>query len=195
MCCIRLAENTGRKNCQKICHLGTTAQLCQAESSQLRHISTIGKNMLNSNISSTCPHNMANFGPLTAAIGSGVSGTPANFNGFRVLPSLLQQGRSPEANQTLYDVWPSPGLLHYIYIFWGLLPPTEFWPVQNSLYVQVLHSPILAALLPGTPAAGISQTLWHGTRNGIKELSQTAPSIFCWVVITLGIGPHSCFYL
>ena len=28
-----------------------------------------------------------------------------------------------EANQTLHDVWPSPGLLHYIYIFGGLLPP------------------------------------------------------------------------
>jgi len=39
--------------------------------------------MLNSNISSICPYNMANFGPLTAEIGSGVWGTPANFNGFR----------------------------------------------------------------------------------------------------------------
>ena len=33
---------------------------------------------------------MANFGPLAAAeIGSGVWGTPANFNGFRVLAALL----------------------------------------------------------------------------------------------------------
>ena len=30
------------------------------------------KKMLNNNISSTCPHNMANFGPLSAEIGSGV---------------------------------------------------------------------------------------------------------------------------
>jgi len=28
---------------------------------------------------------MVNFGSLTAEIGSGVWGTPANFNGFRVL--------------------------------------------------------------------------------------------------------------
>ena len=41
----------------------------------------------------TCPHNMANFGPLTAEIGSGVWGTPANFNGFRVLAVLLQRRR------------------------------------------------------------------------------------------------------
>ena len=41
---------------------------CRAISSQLRHISTIGKKLLSNNISSTCPHNMANFGPLTAEI-------------------------------------------------------------------------------------------------------------------------------
>ena len=45
------------------------------------------KNLLYSNISSTCPHNMVNFGPLTAEIDSGVWGTAANFNGFRVLAS------------------------------------------------------------------------------------------------------------
>jgi len=61
-------------------------------------------------ISSTYLHNMANFGPLTVEIGSGVWGTPANFNWFHVLPSLLQRRRSPEANQTLHDVWPSPGI-------------------------------------------------------------------------------------
>jgi len=32
---------------------------------------------------------MAYFGLLTAEIGLGVSGTPANFNGFRVLAALL----------------------------------------------------------------------------------------------------------
>ena len=69
MCCTRLAENTGRKKSSKIRHLGTIAQLCQAVSFQLRHVSTIGKKVLNSNISSTCPHNMVNFGPLTAEVG------------------------------------------------------------------------------------------------------------------------------
>jgi len=105
---------------------------------------------------------MANFVPLTAEIGSGVWGTPANFNGFRVLPSLLQGRRSPEANQTLHDVWPSSWLVHYIYIFGGSFPLTEIWPVQYLRYVQVLRSPLLAALLHGTPAAGVSQTLRHG---------------------------------
>jgi len=34
-----------------------------------------------------------NFGPLAAEIGPVVWGTPANFNGFRVLAALLQQRR------------------------------------------------------------------------------------------------------
>jgi len=47
------------------------------------------KNLLSSIISSTCPHNMVNFGPLAAEIVSLVWGTPGNFNGFRVLAALL----------------------------------------------------------------------------------------------------------
>ena len=73
---------------------------------------------------------MLNFGPLTAEIRWRVWDTPANFNGFRVLPSLLQRRRSPEANQTLHDVWPSPGLLHYIYIFGGSCPLMEFCKIH-----------------------------------------------------------------
>jgi len=63
----------------------------------------------------------------------------------------------------------------YIYIFGGSCPLREFCQVQNSLYVQVLHSPILAALLHGTQVVGISQTLRHRTTNGIMELLQRAP--------------------
>jgi len=143
------------------------------------------KNLLNSNMSFTCLHNMANFGPLTAEICWRVWGTLANFNGFRVLPSWLQWRRSPEANQTLHDVWPSPGLLHCIYIFGGCCPLTEFCPVQNSLYVEVLRSCVLAELLHGTAAAGVSQTLQRGTRNGIAELSQRVPAICGRAAITL----------
>ena len=39
-----------------------------------------------------------------------------------------------------------------LYTFSGALTPTECCPVQNSLYIQVSHSRILAALLHGTPA-------------------------------------------
>jgi len=42
---------------------------------------------------------------------------------------------------------------------WRLLPLTEFRHVQNSLCVQVLHSPILAAILHGIRPVCVSQTL------------------------------------
>jgi len=67
---------------------------------------------------------MANVDPLTAEIGLPVWGTPANFNRFRVLASLLQRRRSTEANQTLHDIWLSPALVHY---FWGLSSPDGIW--------------------------------------------------------------------
>jgi len=87
-CCTRLAENTGRKKVAKNRHAGTIAQLW-AISSQLRHLSTIGKKLLSSSISSRCLHNMVNFGPLAAEIDPVVWGIPVNFNGFRVLAALL----------------------------------------------------------------------------------------------------------
>jgi len=48
----------------------------------------MGQNLLNSNITPTCPYNMVNFGPLAAEVVSLVWGTPANFNGFRFLAAL-----------------------------------------------------------------------------------------------------------
>jgi len=52
-------------------------------------------------MSSTCPHNMANFGPLAAEIDPVVWGTPANFNGFRVLAALLKRHLVVGVSQTL----------------------------------------------------------------------------------------------
>jgi len=184
--CRQLAENTGHKKSPKIRHLGTIAQLYLAESLQLRHVSTIGKNLLNTNISSTRSYNMLNFRPLMAEIVSGVWGTPAaKFNGFRVLASLLQRHRSPEANQTLYDVGRLLGCYAiYIYIFGGSWPLTKFCQVKN--YVT---SKSCVCYRIGTAL----QQRRH-TRNGITELSQRAPPIFGWAAITLGIGPHSSFY-
>ena len=80
------------------------------------------KNLLSSNISATCPHNMLNFGPLAAEIVSLVWGTPGNFNGFRVLAALLHSTLVVGVSQTaalnrgrhLYSAWrPSlSGLTH-----------------------------------------------------------------------------------
>ena len=69
-------------------------------SSQLRRIDNRKKNLLSSNISSTCPHDMVNFGPLAAEIVSLVWGTPDNFNGFRVLAALLHDTLVVDVSQT-----------------------------------------------------------------------------------------------
>jgi len=113
MCCTRLLENNDAKITQKIAICAPWHNVVRHISSQLRHVSTIGKTLLNSNISSTCPHNMVNFGPPTAEICWRVWGTPANINRFRVLASLLHRRRWTEVNKTLQDVWPSSGLVHY----------------------------------------------------------------------------------
>ena len=54
-------------------------------------------------MSSRCPHNigLVNFGPLAAEIVSLVWGTPANFNGFRVLAVLLHGTLVVGVSQTL----------------------------------------------------------------------------------------------
>jgi len=44
---------------------------------------------------------MVNFGPLAAEIGPVVWGTPANFNGFRVLAALLHDTPVVGVSQTL----------------------------------------------------------------------------------------------
>jgi len=90
MCCTRLAENTGRKKkVAKNRHLGTSAQLSGYILATKAHFDNRKKNLLSSNMSSTCPHNVANFSPLAAEIDPVVWGTPANFNGFRILAALL----------------------------------------------------------------------------------------------------------
>ena len=99
-CCTRLAGNAGSKKVAKS-HLRTIAQLCRAISSQRRHVSTIRKNLSSSNMSSTCPHNMVNFDPVATEIGLPVWGTPANFNGFRVLAALLHSSKVVSVSQTL----------------------------------------------------------------------------------------------
>jgi len=101
MCCTRLAGNAGPKESLKIHLLGTIAQICRAISSQPRNISTIGKNCLHSNVSPTCPHNMVNFGLLTAEICWRVWGTPANFNEFCVLAALLHGTQIVGVSQSL----------------------------------------------------------------------------------------------
>jgi len=59
------------------------------------------KNLLNSNVSPTCPHNVVNFGQLAAEIRWRVLGIPANFNWFRILAALVHGALVVGVSQTL----------------------------------------------------------------------------------------------
>ena len=88
MCCTRLAKKGRKKSRQKSPsghHRTTSSGYIFATTARIDN----RKNLLSSNMSSTCPHNMVNFGPLAAEILWLVWGTPGNFNGFRVLAALL----------------------------------------------------------------------------------------------------------
>jgi len=85
MYCMRLAGNAGRKKSPSQHHRTTLSSYIFAAKAHIDN----RKNILSSNISSGCLHNMVNFGLLAADIGPVVWGTPANFNGFRVLAALL----------------------------------------------------------------------------------------------------------
>jgi len=119
------------------------------------------RNLLNSNISSRCPHNMANFGPQMAEISWQVWAPqqfqPVSHLGFVTAVTLFTGGQ-PNFAWCLAISW--AGTL-YIHFSGAFAPWWNFGEVQTSLCVQVLRSPILAALLHGTRVVGVSQTLHH----------------------------------
>jgi len=101
-CCTRLAENTvSKKSRQKSPSGHHHTNLSGYIFATKARIDNRKKNWLSSNTSSTCSHNMVNFGPLVAEIGLPVWGTPANFNRFRVLAASLHGRQVVGVSQTL----------------------------------------------------------------------------------------------
>jgi len=74
---------------QKIAIWAPSTQLCQAISSQISHISTIGKELVKQQFLLHISPQYGELNPLVAEIVSLVWGTPANFNRFCVLAALL----------------------------------------------------------------------------------------------------------
>jgi len=101
MCCTRLAGNAGPKKIAKNWPSGHHRATLSGYIFATKSLIDNRKNLLNSNISPTCPHNMVNFGPLVAEIVSLVWGTPANVNGFRVFAALLHDTVVVGVSQTL----------------------------------------------------------------------------------------------
>jgi len=97
MCCTCLAENTGPKKSPFLHHRTTLLGCIFAAKAYIDN----QKKMLNIDTSSTCPYDMVAFDVLTAEICWRVWGTPANFNGFRVLAALLHSTVVMGVSQTL----------------------------------------------------------------------------------------------
>jgi len=181
MCCMWLAANTGRKKSPKICHLGTIVQLCRAVSSQLRHISTTGKKFKQQYLLHLCSQygerRPTNGWDRFISLGHSSKFQRVSRIGFVNAATSLTAGQ-PNFARCLAVFWAATLYMH----FRGSCPLTEFCQVQNSRYVQVLHSPILAALLHGTPAAGVSQTLRRVTRMELLN--------FRWGSTYIRLGGH-----
>jgi len=144
---------------------------------------------------------MVNVGPLIAEFFRfGSLGHPSKFqwvSRLRFVTTLPSCNESqPNFAQRLAVSW--AGTLYMD--FGGSCPLMEFCQVQNSLCVQVLHYPILAALLHGTRAVGVNQTVaWYLhatgrpsrlTLGGRYRLESTDLSIY--IVSQNNVPPLAC---
>jgi len=157
--------------------------------------------VLRSSIFSTCLHNITISAPIAAEIGWRVWDTTSNqistgFASWLRYCTDVAQRRSTILCTTFGRLlgW----YTIYQCIFGGSCLLLEFCQVRNSLCVQVLRSPILAAWLHGTRAVGVSQTLRRCTRNGItafrsSSFSTEVATYIPRAAIMLGMGPHSSF--
>ena len=104
-------------------------QLCHGISLQLRHVLTIEKKLLSSKSSSTCPHNMVNFGPLAAEIVSLIWSVAGNFQRVLCFGSVTAghsntgRHRNCGAEQTMPPVFGRVPIMfgirpHFYFFFW-----------------------------------------------------------------------------
>jgi len=74
----------------------------------------------------TCSHNILNFGPLAAEINWLVWGTPAHFNGFRVLGALLHGALVVGVSQLCGVEQRAPLIFDMSAITLGICPRSSF---------------------------------------------------------------------
>ena len=130
-------------------HLCTIAQLHCTMSSQLRHASKIAENLLSSNISSTCPHNMVSLGPLTAEIDWRVCGTGTQSE-FCTWQNSVIGGKSPR--KCTYTVGHKKGANLFLSVLrqkstdFNVVFTVRFWN-ERYMWMYELHPPYLIKLV------------------------------------------------
>jgi len=136
MYCTRLAEiQDAQKSPSR--HHRTTLSGCVFATKAC--IDNQKKNLLHSNISSTCPHNMANFSPPAAEICWRVWGTPANF----ITAATSLSGGQPNFARCLAVSWAGTLYIHFreLLLPGGILPRAKF-ALRLSLALSYIGSVI-----------------------------------------------------
>ena len=159
MCCTWLHEKNRTQKSPIIRHLRTVAQLCQAVSSQLRHVSTIEKKLIKHQY---LPHMSSQYGKLRPISGSHrftSLGYPSKFQrvsrvGFlTVLMSL--NGCQPNFARCLAVSWAGTLCI----CFWGLLPPNRILQDAKLTLRPSLALSYIDSVIARHSCRGASQTL------------------------------------
>ena len=140
------------------------------------------KNSLNRNTFSTCPHNMVNFSPLYRLRSVRQFGHPSKFqrvSRLAVITALTSlNGGQPNFSRCLTVSW--AGTLYIRYR--GLLPPNGISSGAKSTCVQIVRSPILAALFCTALEQWASAKLC-GVQQRAPPIFGRAPSRWAWAHI------------
>jgi len=91
------------------------------------------KKLVKQHIPSTWSHQYGELRPITGWDRFTSLGHPTKFQRVSRLVFVTAATSLTGGQRNLHGVWPSPGLVHYIYIFRGSCPLTEFCLVQNKL--------------------------------------------------------------
>jgi len=147
-CCMRLAENTGRKNYAKNRHLCTITQLCRAISSQLSHVLTIGKKLVKQQYLLQMSLQYGELGPTNGWDRFGSLEHPSTFqqvlgHGF-VTTAMALNGRQPNFVRCLAISWTGTPYLYSVpkYTFTGLAPArasAKICDMLQGMEIQNFH--------------------------------------------------------
>jgi len=107
MCCTRLAENTGRK----------MMQICRAMSSQLKHVSTVGKKLVRQQYLVHMPSQYGELRPTNGRDRLAGLGHPSKFQrgsliGFVIAATSLN-GYQPNFARCLAVCWAGEGATYF----------------------------------------------------------------------------------
>jgi len=139
-------------------HLGTIPQLCRAISSQLRHVSTIGKKLVKQQYLLYMSPQYGEVRPTSGCDRFVSLGHPGNFNGFRVSAALLHgtlvvgiiQTAALNRGRHLYSAgWPSRWALAKIFCFEYTC--NSIWSCKEDAVVPCQNKIILKNFRPERP--------------------------------------------